>query len=168
MIGQSLVSNWRAIPVAILATSVGALGTAYAAEVYFGIEPCILCLYQRVPYAVTGVLAVLALSARSGVVQVATVGICGVVFAAGASIAFYHVGIEQHWWALSSCGGELAVGISLADMKVALSAPQSKACDEVDWTLFGLSMATYNLAVSLALAGATLAGARMLRKRRTA
>ena len=165
---QRLVPNGRMIPLAILAASVGALATAYVAEVVFGIEPCALCLYQRAAYAVTGVLAVLALSARPGTVQVATVGVCGAVFAAGAAIAFYHVGVEQHWWASAVCGGALAAGTSLADMKAALSAPPPKACDEVDWTLFGISMATYNVAVSLALAGAALAGARMLSKGRTA
>ena len=167
MIGLRLLPNGRMIPLAILAASVGALGTAYVAEVFFGIEPCALCLYQRVPYAITGVLAVLALSARPGAVQVATVGVCGIVFAAGAAIAFYHVGVEQHWWASPACGGELAAGLYPADMKAALSAPQPKACDEVDWTLFGLSMATYNAVSSLVLAGATLAGARMLIKRMT-
>lgn len=168
MMGQRRLLNGRLIPLAILAASVGALGTAYLAEVFFGLEPCILCLYQRVPYAITGVLAVLALSARPGPVQAASVGICGVVFTAGAAVAFYHVGVEQNWWASPACGGELATGLSLADMKAALSAPQPKACDEVDWTLFGLSMATYNVAASLALAGAALAGARFLIKRKTA
>ena len=168
MIGQRRLPNGRMIPLAVLAASVGALGTAYVAEIVFGLEPCILCLYQRVPYAVTGVLAVLALSARPGTVQAATVGVCGVVFAAGAAIAFHHVGVEQHWWASAACGGELATGTSLADMKAQLSRPQPTACDAVDWTLFGLSMATYNAAASLALAGAALAGARMLIKERTA
>ena len=168
MTGQRLLPNGRMISFAILAASTGALGTAYVAEVFFGLEPCILCLYQRVPYAVTGVLAVLALSARPGMVQAATVGVCGVVFAMGAAIALYHVGVEQHWWASAACGGELATGLSRADMKAALSAPQPTACDEVDWTLFGLSMATYNAAASLVLAGAALAGARMLSKGRTA
>ena len=168
MMGQRRLLNGRLIPLAILAASVGALGTAYVAEVVFGLEPCILCLYQRVPYAITGVLAVLALSARPGPVQAASVGICGVVFAAGAVIAFYHVGVEQHWWASPACGGELSTGLSLADMKAALSVSQPTACDEVDWTLFGFSMATYNVAASLALAGVALAGARFLIKGKAA
>ena len=168
MTSHRRLPNGRMIPLAILAASLGALGTAYVAEIVFGLEPCILCLYQRVPYAVTGGLALLALSTRPGSVQAASVGICGVVFAAGAAIAFYHVGVEQNWWASAACGGELATGISLADMQALLSRPQPKACDAVDWTLFGLSMATYNAAASLALAGAALAGARMLIKERMA
>jgi disulfide bond formation protein DsbB len=42
-----------------------------------------------------------------------------------------------------------------------MSKPQ-KPCDDVEWTFLGLSMATYNAAFSLALAAASLAGARLL------
>ena len=56
MMGQRRLLNGRLILLAILAASMGALGMAYVAEVVFGLEPCILCLYQRVPYAITGVL----------------------------------------------------------------------------------------------------------------
>ena len=41
--------DWsRLVPFAILAASIGALATAYTAELAIGIEPCILCLYQRI------------------------------------------------------------------------------------------------------------------------
>ena len=46
------------IPLAILAVSIGSLAMAFAAQYLFGLDPCILCLYQRIPYAVTVVLAV--------------------------------------------------------------------------------------------------------------
>ena len=53
--------DWpRLVPFAILAASIGALIIAYTAELAFGIEPCILCLYQRIPYALAGALAVAA------------------------------------------------------------------------------------------------------------
>ena len=56
--------DWpRLVPFAILAASIGALIIAYTAELAFGIEPCILCLYQRIPYALAGALAVAALLA---------------------------------------------------------------------------------------------------------
>ncbi|HIE20206.1 MAG TPA: disulfide bond formation protein B, partial [Rhodospirillales bacterium] len=45
-----------------------------------------------------------------------------------------------------------------------MQAKPVKACDEVDWTLFGLSMATYNVAFSLALALASCWGARQIRR----
>ncbi len=80
----------------------------------------------------------------------------GVAFLAGAEIAFYHVGVEQHWWrSVASCG------VAASDpepetveelRRLLTEARTAKACDEVDWTLFGVSMATYNVAASLALA----------------
>ncbi len=53
----------RYIPLAILAASVAALGAAYIAEYAFGLEPCILCLYQRLPFVATGLLALAGLPA---------------------------------------------------------------------------------------------------------
>ncbi|MCH7551198.1 MAG: disulfide bond formation protein B, partial [Proteobacteria bacterium] len=56
--------DWsRLVPFAILAVSIGALATAYTAELTFDVEPCILCLYQRIPYALAGALALAALLA---------------------------------------------------------------------------------------------------------
>ncbi len=159
--------DWpRLIPMAILAASVGALAVAYIAEVVFGLEPCILCLYQRVPYAATGILAILALGLppRSGV-RAASVALCGAVFVAGAGVAVYHVGVEQHWWAgTAACGSALPAEMTVEVLRAQLAAGPSKPCDQVDWTLFGISFAGYNLMASLALAAFSLAGARRLMK----
>ena len=40
---------------------------------------------------------------------------------------------------------------TLAELKLGLSKTLPKACDEIDWTLFGLSMSVYNTGVSLML-----------------
>ena len=153
---------------AILAASVGALATAYTAEWAFGLEPCILCLYQRIPYAVAGVFGLLALLLPSGRYRVWAVAGCGAVFVAGAGIAFYHVGVEQHWWMSQASCGAAGAGPeprTVEELRTLLGAKPPKACDEIDWTLFGLSMATYNVAASLALAYGAFWGA--LRMRRT-
>ena len=97
----------------------------------------------------------------------------GVVFVIGSGIAFYHVGVEQHWWAsAASCGagggaagGEMPQTVDQLRQLLAQSKP-AKACDEVDWTLFGLSMATYNVAFSLALALGSFWGALQIRRAR--
>ncbi len=153
-------------PFGIFAVSVTALANAYTAEYAFGLEPCILCLYQRVPYAVAGVLGLAALFVPR--VRYGAVAVAGVVFLAGAAIAFYHVGVEQHWWAsAASCGagggGEGPATVEELRQMLTRAEPV-KACDEVDWTLFGLSMATYNVALSLSLATASLLAANQLRR----
>ena len=158
----------RALPVAILIVSMGAIAGAFTAQYVFGLEPCVLCLYQRVPYAITGALAALAifLSAR-GQAPPWLVIACGVVFLAGSALAFYHVGVEQHWWgSVAACGGELSSGVSVTDLTAQLATEQRRPCDQVDWTLFGVSMAGYNSAVSLGLGVATIAGGWYLGKER--
>ncbi|MBL6958099.1 MAG: disulfide bond formation protein B [Rhodospirillales bacterium] len=150
------------IPLGILAASVGALGSAYTAQYGFDLEPCILCLYQRVPFLVTGLLALVALRVQPGSTKTVFVGLAGVVFLVGAGIAAYQVGVEQHWWA-SGCSGGLPENLSIADMKQILTQKQPKPCDDVDWTLFGVSMATYNVFYSGLLGLGSLAAAYRMR-----
>ncbi|HJN23511.1 MAG TPA: disulfide bond formation protein B [Rhodospirillales bacterium] len=151
----------RLIPAAILVISLGALANAYVAQYVFDLEPCIFCLYQRVPYAVTAVLAVSAFFLATDGGRAAMVALCAGAYLAGAGIAFYHVGVEQHWW-LSECTGTLVKDLSIEEMKAQLMTKPPKACDDPEWTFLGLSMATYNAVFSLALAAASLAGARLL------
>ncbi len=169
MIAPAAGVYWpRLIPLAILAASVGALAVAYIAEFVFGLEPCILCLYQRVPYVAVGILAILALGLppQSGV-RAAAVALCAAVFLAGAGIAVYHLGVEQHWWAgTAACGGVPPAEMTVADLKARLAGKPPNPCAQVDWTFFGISFAGYNLIASLALAAFSLAGARRLMRAR--
>ncbi len=168
-------ADWnRWAPLLILAASVGALANAYTAEYAFGVEPCVLCLYQRIPYALAGVLGFGALVLPAGPsgnrTRSRAVMLAGFVFLAGAGIAFYHVGVEQHWWVSAAACGEAAGPWgdggpkTVAELQQMLSQKPPKACDEVDWTLFGLSMATYNVAVSLALAWGSIWASARIRK----
>ena len=154
-------------PFGIFAVSVAALANAYTAEYAFGLEPCILCLYQRIPYAIAGGLGAAALFMPS--FRLPAVAVAGVVFLAGAVLAFYHVGVEQHWWSsAAACGGSGGDGPETVDelRQLLMQANPVKACDEVDWTLFGLSMATYNVPFSLALAFGSFWGAAQIRRKR--
>jgi len=154
------------VPFGIFAVSAAALANAYIAQYALGIEPCVLCLYQRIPYAVTGVLGIVALLMPAERERAVTAA--GVVFLAGAAIAFYHVGVEQHWWASAaacgSSGGNQDPKTVEELRQLLLGARPAKACDEVDWTLFGVSMATYNVGLSLALAFGSIWGAGKIRR----
>ncbi|MCW5698545.1 MAG: disulfide bond formation protein B [Rhodospirillales bacterium] len=155
------------IPLALLASAVGALASAFVGEYVFGLEPCVLCLYERVPYGIVAVLAGLAIlvRARDGS-QAWLVAGCGLVFLAGAALAFYHVGVEQHWWAgFSGCSGTLPQNLTIEDFRASLAEAPRKSCDDVDWRLFGISLAGYNVLVSVALATISFLGARLLFRR---
>lgn len=164
---QRLPNPGRLVPLALMAASAAALAAAFAGEHLFGLEPCILCLFERVPYAIVFVLAGVALipvvGPRFQTIMVAT---CGAVFVAGALLAGYHVGVEQHWWsAITGCAGELPQSMTIESLRAELSAPTRKACDVVDWRLFGISLAGYNALGSAVLAVASFIGARLLYKR---
>ena len=157
----------RLIPLAILSASVGALGFAYISEIGFGFEPCRLCLYQRIPFAIAGILALFALAgpmegAPRGRTQTILITLCGLIFLTGSAIAFYHVGVEQHWWTSAACSGPPPGELSFAQMQQALIKGEPKACDIVDWRLFGISMAGYNIVYSLLLAIGCFASTKIL------
>ncbi len=160
------VCTWIAV------VSLISLGFAFTLQYGFGVEPCLLCTYQRIPYAVAagfgllGSLLPLGPSKRRTVVMFATV-----LFAAGAGLALYHLGVEQAWWAGSNgCTGEnLAAPMTLDDLSTALSTKPKARCDAVPWEVFGLSLTTWNLIWSsfLTLAGLGLIfEARIWRERR--
>ena len=152
------------LALAVLAICIGSLAFAYAAQYGFDLQPCILCLYQRVPFAVAGALAVLVLVLR-GRFAVPLFGLAGAAFLVGAGIAGYHFGVEQHWWAgTEGCTGALDTSLSIEDLKAQLMATPLKRCDEVTWALFGISITAYNLLWSLVLGLGTLYAARQLSK----
>lgn len=146
-----------------MAAGAGTLAIAFTAEYGFGLEPCILCLTQRVPfYAALGLgLGALAFPALRWQLVV----LAGVGFLVNSGIAVYHVGVEQHWWSsVTGCGGGDVTAMSFSDMKKSLGQKTLKACDEVDWTLFGISFATYNIFYSFALGVVTVYAAALLKR----
>lgn len=152
----------RLYPALLAAVGAGALGMAYVAEYGFGLEPCILCLYQRVPYAVLALLGFIGLRWPGTVPSV--LQLAGGVFAAGAAIAVYHVGVEQHWWASAAgCSGALATDLSTQDLFKAMDTKPPKPCDAVDWTVLGVSMAGWNSVFSTFGAGLCLWAARRVK-----
>jgi disulfide bond formation protein DsbB len=157
----------RLVFLALLAASVLILGAAFAFQLVGGLQPCELCIWQRYPYAVVIGLAGVGIGlARAGVerrILTALLALCGLTFLIGAGIALFHVGVEQKWWeGTSACVGTVSGAGSIEDLRERLLAAPVVRCDEPAWSLFGISMAGYNLLLSLALGLAGLYGARLL------
>jgi len=149
----------------VLILSVAALATAFTAQYGFGLRPCELCLFQRVPYGVVIFLAILGLGLRLSPKKAALLlGLCCVAFAVNSGLALYHVGVEQHWWqGPTACTGGLNTVHSVEDLAAMLSKPiDIPQCDKPAWLLFGVSMAGYNLLACVGLAGFSLLAARRL------
>ncbi len=153
----------RTSTLVLLIASAAILGTALLSQYVGGLDPCVLCLYQRIPYAATIALAVigLVLSTKSRTVGIVH-GLAAVAFLVGAGIATYHVGVEQAWWAgTAECTGAAAgTAQSVDELRSQIMSAPAGRCDEVAWSLFGISMAGYNLLASLALTGFAVMAAR--------
>ena len=153
------------VPAPVLGVSLAALATAYGSQYWGGLMPCMLCLYQRAAYGAVTLFAggalVFALKNREKSARF-LIGLCALGFLIGAGTAFYHVGVEQHWWT----GSEACVGVAarsaqtIEELRAQLMAAPLTHCDDVAWSLFGISMAGYNVFVSLVLAAATVVGLR--------
>ena len=164
----SVLARPRRVLLAIVLASLAVLTAAFTAQYLFGLEPCVLCLYQRGPYGAAAVLAIVGIGlAGEGRMSGVIVGLCGFVFLTGAGLASYHVGVEQHWWdSVAACGGGGMPGdMTVAQLRAGLAAQPPKPCDQVDWTLFGVSLAGFNVLSSLSLAVFSFAAARTLIRR---
>lgn len=154
----------RLLPVFVLLACVAALASAYVAEYGFGLKPCVLCLTQRVPFAVAGGLALLALL-RPLSWQRLLMALAALAFLVNSGIAVYHVGVEQKWW-MSSCSGSAGPQPALGDLKSLMSQPADEPrCDEPAWQWHGITMAGLNIVYSGGLA--LVVAAALVRRKRT-
>lgn len=145
------MTSARTVPLLLAIAAAAVVGAALFSEFAFGLRPCELCFLERIPYYVALALNLVALAlGRPGVTR-AIVALTGLVFVVGAGLGFYHVGVEQHWFAgPSACTGGRGAA-SVAELKALLMATQPVRCDEVQWSLFGISLAGFNLIISLVL-----------------
>ena len=92
-------ASGRYAPAAVIfAASVATLGGAFLFQYVGGLAPCILCIYERIPYGAAIALALLALCLGDGRARGAALLLCALAFAVDAGISVFHVGVEQHWW----------------------------------------------------------------------
>jgi disulfide bond formation protein DsbB len=145
----------RSLSLMLLAACLGALTAAFVAQYGFGLQPCNLCLIQRVPFALAAVGAAAALFAGPRTAPV-LVALAGAVLAVNGGIAVYHVGVEQHWWASLVCSGGDTGAIDVTDLAAQMSKPAEVACDKPQWSFHGLTMAAINVVYSGGLGAAAL------------
>jgi disulfide bond formation protein DsbB len=158
------MTDARLAPLLVLLASAAVVGGALLSQYVGGLQPCELCLYQRWPYY--GVILVTLAAAAVGDRRLSALalGLSALAFVIGAGLAFYHVGVEQHWFAgPSACTGG-ATGDSLEEVRRRLLAQQPVACDQPQWTLIGVSLAGWNLLASLGLVALCIGALRRVRR----
>lgn len=132
---------------------------AYSFQHIGGLLPCKMCLWQRWPHAAAVLIGIAALALRHaslawlGALAAATTG----------AIGAYHAGVEWGFWpGPSSCsGGGLDMGGMTGGDLLSTEGPVALVmCDEVVWSMLGLSMAGWNAVASFALMALWIAAAR--------
>jgi disulfide bond formation protein DsbB len=121
---------------------------AFAFQHLGGMAPCKLCLWQRWPHGIAIGLGLIGLVALPTLMA----GLGALAALATAAIGGYHTGVERGWWqGPSDCSGGPVGGLSTEDLFAQIMAAPLVRCDEVPWEMWGLSMASWNMIVSLGL-----------------
>jgi len=131
------------LPAALLA---GAFGSQYLGGLY----PCEMCWWQRYAHMAALVPAALAFTAAAGSQRSRLfVLIAALAIAVSGAIGFYHAGVElKIFEGFTTCTSTVH-GTSTEDLLKQIVAAPMVRCDQVQWSLFGISLAGWNAILSL-------------------
>jgi disulfide bond formation protein DsbB len=141
------------ILIGALCLSVAALAFAYSTQIFWGVQSCALCQYQRYIYMLIIVICLLVLMMQRPSLLQKSVFLVGFIYLGIAGVAFYQVLVEKKIVELPHvCKLPKLDYNDFSQFKRVLMGHKHVPCDEVTWSLFGISMAGYSAIVSL-LAG---------------
>ena len=137
------------------------LGYGYYAQFQLGLEPCPLCIFQRIAVIACGVVFALAAIHAPGRAGTIVYALLGVLFAgAGAAVAMRHVWLQSlPPTAVPACGPGLNYMIETLPFTEMLSKVflGSGECAKTDWSVLGLSMPAWTLVFFVTMMVASLA-----------
>ena len=162
---HATASPARTAALAITVIAAATLAGAWYFQLVLDIRPCPLCLEQRYVYYLAIPLGALtALAATRGVARgVLLAGLALLALAAlgNAGLGAYHAGVEWHYFkGPTDCTGPIGDLGSAGTLLQRLDTVKVIRCDEVQWRLLGLSLAGYNVLISLLMAALALWGIR--------
>ena len=139
----------------MLLFSIFSLIAAYFIQYVLGHQPCNLCLIERIPYIVSIIIISICLFFKRFEKLSLTVLI--LIFFSASLISFYHFGIEQEFIKesvvcdLDVTSTDLSKETVLNQLKV-----MPMSCKDVTFKILGLSLATFNIFISLILGAITM------------
>ena len=140
--------NIKKFYIIIFTFSFFSLIVALYIEYILGFKPCILCIYQRIPYAVAILISLTAFFIGNRNILLI---ILGLTFLAGILLSGYHVSIEKGFIEpIFSCTGENIKALEKEEILKSLNNIQPD-CKDVDFSIFGVSLATLNFIISFVL-----------------
>ena len=151
-------ADLRRFPVFVLVVSAVVLGGALLSQYWGGLAPCELCLLQRWPWAAAITISLVAIMVGSRTALPWVALLLAAVFAVGSALAFYHVGVEKHWLAgPNACTGAATAADTVEALKARILGQMPVRCDEPAWSLWGISLAGWNLLASLVMGSLSFA-----------
>jgi disulfide bond formation protein DsbB len=164
------IAAHRTHPAAVAALLIAAGGAATILGAYYfqyvlHYAPCELCLDERVPYYVgipfALVVALAGLLRTPRALLVGGLALLIVVFIVGAGLGAYHSGVEWKFWpGPAHCSGAIENFGNAGGLLEQMNETKIVPCDAAAWRLLGISLAGYNVLISLALVAIALWGIR--------
>jgi len=132
----------------ILLISIIALISAFFIEYILGHQPCNLCILERIPYFLA--IIVILLNYKFIEFEKFFVLFLTIIFLFGTVLSLYHLGIEQGL-IQESLVCDLKSGSNLLSKEEILKQLQEKSvsCKDVTFKMFGLSLTSYNILISI-------------------
>ena len=149
----------RTAAILILLAAAAAIGGALVFQHGFGYQPCKLCLVQRDPYYLALPVAIAtAIAPPRSLWSRIGLGALALIFLISAGLGAYHAGVEWGYWpGPSDCGGAPAPqAAGMDDFLLSLEQTRVVSCAEAAWRFLGLSLAGWNVVISLGLAALAL------------
>jgi len=146
-----------AAALAVFALSAATILGAWYFQNVLKLPPCPLCLEERLPYHIViplSLLVAIAALVRAPRALIA-VGLLAIVAAmlCGAALGAYHAGVEWRWWpGPTDCSGPITDFSAQGSLLAQLQSVHVVRCDEAAWRFLGVSLAGYNMLISLMLA----------------
>ena len=137
----------KKIYLSILIISILALISAYFIEYFLGYQPCNLCLLERIPYALSIIIILTNFKFKFNDKSILLVLI--IIFVVSALLSIYHLGIEQGLIEESFvCSTKDNLNLNKEQLLQELQ-KMNISCKNVAFTIFGLSLTTYNILLSV-------------------
>ena len=143
--------KYKTLLILILIFCFFALIAAYFIQYVLGHQPCNLCLIERIPYVFSIIIILIGLFFNK--FEKISLIILSLTFFSATLIAFYHFGIEQGF-IKESLVCDLNIQSNALSKEAILNQlkERSVSCKDVTFKIFGLSLATFNIFISLILA----------------
>ena len=137
----------KKIYLSILIISILALTSAYFIEYFLGYQPCNLCLLERIPYALSIIIILADFKIKFN--DKLTLLVLIIIFVVSALLSIYHLGIEQGLIEESFvCSTKDNLNLNKEQLLQELQ-KMNISCKNVAFTIFGLSLTTYNMLLSV-------------------